>query len=389
MGLFNFLKKDKQEVSQTNDILADLLVRATEDTNLRPLFYKTLLSSELIVLTDEVKESYGKTVLKKDSKIKIATFEDGKIPIFSSTDRIFDNRIITSKVPFIGIKGKDLLETTMGGKLILNPYSNVKKELSSAEVELLLSEKINDIKEQLFLNLQQYVNKGKYVGDLSKTKIIRELCDVPRTDRDENWKHLFMENISTASFRCGNPQIIKGPDGMSYFHLLLPELNKEFECFVIKNIISDYLLSDGLGIAINADKDEPDWVFSYGDIVDFYLNGAFYTKKITNPFTGIVTDVMIAENRVRIGPPSETYLPQKSRKVIREFLESFGLNPKICLVLWIDQGNQLTPTFNIIPEMFKRTDSESFQSFLTFLQWYFPRHYKVVCIQENEYFEPL
>ena len=234
-------------------------------------------------------------------------------------------------------------------------------------------------------------NQEKYLGDLSKTKIIRELCSIPKNDRNEKWKQKFLENISTASFRCGNPQVIKGPDGMNYFNLLLPEMNKEFECFVIKHMVSDYLLSDGLGIAINVNKDEADWIFSYGDIVDFYLNGAFFTNQITNPFmTGTtVTDCLIGNNRVRIGLPSETYLPLESRKVIREFLESFGLNPKICLVLWIDKDNLLTPTFNIVPEMFKQTDTESFQSFLKFFQWYFPRHYKVICMKENEHFESL
>ena len=240
-------------------------------------------------------------------------------------------------------------------------------------------------------DLQKNTTEEKYCGDLSKTKIIRELCNVPKADRDENWNRKFLENVTTASFRCGNPQIIEGPDGMRYFHLLLPEPNKEFECFVIKNMVSDYLLSDGLGVVINADKNEPDWVFPYGDIVDFYLNGAFYTNQITNPYKSgtSVTDCLIGESRVMIGQPSETYLPNETRKVIREFLESFGLNPKICLVAWIDQNHQLTLAFNIVPEMFKKTDSESFQSFLRFLQWYLPRHYKAVCMQENEHFKTL
>ena len=142
MGLFDFFKKNKQETLKPNDILAALLERATEDTSLRPLFYKSLLSSELIVLTDEVKEPHGEKVLEKDTEMKIATFEDGTIPIFSSTDRIFDNGIITNEVPFIGMNGKSLLETTMGGRLILNPYSNAKKELLPAEVESLLSGKM-------------------------------------------------------------------------------------------------------------------------------------------------------------------------------------------------------------------------------------------------------
>jgi hypothetical protein len=142
MVFFEFYKKNKQETLKSDDILADLLVRADKDTSLRPLFYKTLLTSELIILTDKVEKSYGETVLEKDTEIKIITFENGAIPIFSSTDRIFDNGIIKNKVPFIGINGKSLLEMTLGGTLILNPYSNMKKELLPDGVESLLSGKI-------------------------------------------------------------------------------------------------------------------------------------------------------------------------------------------------------------------------------------------------------
>lgn len=243
--------------------------------------------------------------------------------------------------------------------------------------------------EQKISNSQQNKTSEKYLGDLNKTQIIRGLCEVPKINRDDKWKQVFFKNISNASFRCGSPQVIKGPDENLYFNLLLPEPNKEFECFVVNNMISDYLLSDGLGIAINADKEEPDWVFSYGDIVDFYLNKQFYSNKITNPFTGTVTDIMLHNNRLRIGHPSETYLPQDARKVIRDYLASWGLDIKFCLMLWIDKDNKLTLTFNILPTMFKKPDLESVNTFLHFFSWYFPRHYKLVCMEENDFFQPI
>src|SRR5258708_8137190 len=97
----------------------------------------------------------------------------------------------------------------------------------------------------------------KYVGDLDKTKIIRQLCDVPKNKRDSIWQNELLKNIASASFQCAKPQIIEGPDEMRYFELLLPEPNKVFECFVIEHMINDYLLKDGLGVVINANKSEP------------------------------------------------------------------------------------------------------------------------------------
>ncbi|GAB3976087.1 hypothetical protein GCM10028806_34950 [Spirosoma terrae] len=72
--------------------------------------------------------------------------------------------------------------------------------------------------EQKISNSQQSKTDGKYLGDLNKTKIIRGLCEIPKVSRDDKWKQVFFENISDASFRCGSPQVIKGPDGMLYFN---------------------------------------------------------------------------------------------------------------------------------------------------------------------------
>ena len=40
----------------------------------------------------------------------------------------------------------------------------------------------------------------------------------------------------------------------------------------------DFLLDKSLGVAINPGENSVDWVFSYGDIVNLYLNNEFFTK---------------------------------------------------------------------------------------------------------------
>lgn len=82
--------------------------------------------------------------------------------------------------------------------------------------------------------------------DINKTNSIYELLNTLKEKRDKNWKSEFFENIKTASFRCGNPQVFLGPDKFPYFALHLPEANTSFESFCISNLKDDYLLKEGI-----------------------------------------------------------------------------------------------------------------------------------------------
>ena len=227
----------------------------------------------------------------------------------------------------------------------------------------------------------------KYLGDLDKTKIIRRLCDVSKDSRDLIWRNELLKNIGSASFKCDNPQIIEGPDEMKYFQLLIPEPNKEFECFVIEHMIDDYLLKDGLGVIINANKSEPDWVLSYGDIVNYHINKEFLTTDSQFLESRKGDEILKTEQRVRVGQPSENILPLQTRKVIREYLESFGISPKICLMEWVDKEGKFDIVFNVVPNMF--SDKDAFRVIMGSVKWFFPRHYSIVCRDEDKNFEPL
>src|SRR6218665_3217739 len=105
-----------------------------------------------------------------------------------------------------------------------------------------------------------------YLGDLAKTEAIFKLVQTPPAERNDRWNDLFLENLAGASFRCGDPQVITGPDGYPYFQLFLPEPGVEFQCYVIEQIAGAFLLEHGLGVVINPSGTGADWVLTYGDI---------------------------------------------------------------------------------------------------------------------------
>ncbi|MCW5588171.1 MAG: hypothetical protein KIT27_00775 [Legionellales bacterium] len=220
------------------------------------------------------------------------------------------------------------------------------------------------------------------LGDLRKTNIIYQLCQIPVARRDEAWSQHFLTHVAAASFRCGEPQVITGPDGFPYFQLLLPEPGKHFECFVIEKMVDDFLLANGLGIVINPSGDQPDWVFTYGDILNFKLNKEFYSPhelfNIKNH-----DEVFPSGTHLVVGEPAQSVLPDVTRNILREFFKGNGiLSPKVSLIMEkTHDGIQKDLAFNITPQDFK--NEPEFRQFLQALGWYFPRHYSIMGKAEN------
>jgi len=199
MGLFDIFKNKKdndmpsrENIKEKAIILEDLLRKSANESGLWPSFYKAILSSELIVLTDKASKNDGQTVLKADTSVNIVSFKDGKIPAFTSTDRIFDKGVIKNEVPFIGLNGRDLLELTKGDALILNPFSDFGKEFTPDEIKSLLDgtlfnpnihETTKDTRVQLGIPAQLPVGFENSLIEFSKTRIEIDSTYVAIIDR--------------------------------------------------------------------------------------------------------------------------------------------------------------------------------------------------------------
>ena len=109
MGLFDIFKKKNIENSFPENELERTLILAATNSSKRDDFYMKLLWNELIVLTDKT-EQQGTQILKENTTVQFVTFKDGKIPVFTSTNRIFDKGIIKEEVPFMALKGHNLFE---------------------------------------------------------------------------------------------------------------------------------------------------------------------------------------------------------------------------------------------------------------------------------------
>jgi len=230
-------------------------------------------------------------------------------------------------------------------------------------------------------------NAVPYLGDLSKTNRLYTLVQVPRAKRDADWENAFLENVSAASFRSGNPQVQLGPDGLPYFQLFLPEPNKSFQCYLIDQMKDDFLLAAGYGVAINPTKTGADWVFSYGDILNLFLNKEFYTDTETS-FMKAENGVKIDENeKIMVAQPAKSLLPKQSQQLIKAFLKESGIQtPKISLLMRHQKngkGMVQDLVFNIDEQSFD--NEQHYQRVVQKIAWYVPKHYTFITTTDKRF----
>jgi hypothetical protein len=138
------------------------------------------------------------------------------------------------------------------------------------------------------------------------------------------------------------------------------------------------VLPKGFGIAINTQNENPDWVFTYGDLVNYFLNGEFYTDD--SVFSKKNEQTIIGKDEeILVGQPAETILPQAVRTQLREFLDYYGVkNTKVMLLArnYKDEENASQDlAFNIVANQF-RTEKE-FTNIMEAIGWFLPRHYSI------------
>lgn len=162
MGLFDIFKKKTEPTFDNENRLETILRKASTEASYRPEFYQKLFSEKLVVLTAKTSLPEGVLTLDKGTNVNIVSLQDGKIPIFTSTARIFDNGVIKEEVPFLEIKGEDIFNIAKGATFVLNPFSDYGKELLPNEIESILNGTVlTDSHKQIVIEKETSVQLGQ------------------------------------------------------------------------------------------------------------------------------------------------------------------------------------------------------------------------------------
>lgn len=129
-----------------NDLEA-LLQAAVQDKAKIPAFYKTLLKSEIYILTPEMPMKPGRRrSLKYEETVNIATVEFQGLqwlPAFTSKKRI--SAYVKEPETCLGAVAKHVFGMLPKSNFWLNPLSECQKPLPATEVELLMNGKIFEV----------------------------------------------------------------------------------------------------------------------------------------------------------------------------------------------------------------------------------------------------
>lgn len=221
------------------------------------------------------------------------------------------------------------------------------------------------------------------LGDLEKTVILNTLLEIPFENRDQNWVNSFIHAVDQANLKLGSPEVVIGSDGYPYIQLQNVESDESFQAFVINKQLPA-ILTQGFGVVINAHKERPDWIFSYGDIVNYELNDVFYSDE--SIFSNNREQIVIQpDEQILVGAPSDSILPKYLKNQLREFLKHMGIEtPKAMMIARNysdDQQVKQDLVFNFTPPQLE--NEKLFENISNTIGWLLPKHYSVLFVDEN------
>lgn len=200
-------------------------------------------------------------------------------------------------------------------------------------------------------------------GAMTSTRIVQELLALPKAERNQAWSRQLLAHVADAAFFTRYPSVLLGADRLPFFALYSTPAEEPYPTHVIHHMKDDILLEHGMGVVINPSGPDADWAFSFGDILNFHLHGAFYPPPAD-------TAAPPAQ-----GMAPQSRLPQPARNALRGFLQALGVAaPRVMLAAWDHAGpGSLELVFSFSPQEFKSVDD--FRFAMSNISWYLPRNY--------------
>ena len=222
--------------------------------------------------------------------------------------------------------------------------------------------------------------------DLEKTKTVSALFETLRGQRDDAWRRSFYSAIVDASMRAFDPQVFQGPDGFPYFGLGLPQAGA-FTPFCVSHIL-DYVLDNGLGVAVFASSgppSDPEWVFSYGDLLSLSLYGGFEGDPAESAHQhgrdGLSTERVEKARKVLVASPSESFYPQRAMNALKRFMHERLRIPNPDVKLMVDPAQ--CPAQSIAINLRAADyggDTQRLGKAMSFVRWFLPRTHGLISL---------
>lgn len=203
----------------------------------------------------------------------------------------------------------------------------------------------------------------------------QELLAIPKDQRNDDWFEEFLQVVPKAFFFAtdveGKP--FRGPDGAYY--LGATSTRNETGVGACLLDLLDGLLSNGMGYVVNPQLEQPDYVFTFGNLATLKMFGSFAAPESWSgaPLAS-QTQELAEPTEALVGAPNEGYLPSFIRKPIAEFLRHVGVaEPRVALVHIQDRRSL---AFNLTPEALEHP--EGYGQVMNLILWHLPMGYTLI-----------
>ena len=206
---------------------------------------------------------------------------------------------------------------------------------------------------------------------------LKQILQSPEEKRNQIWENQFLDAIRMAKVKVVFPDPKPGPDSWPYLFVASAEESPEGPHEPIHKIF-DWLSEKGIGLVLNAHKNLPDYIFTYGMIWN-YREKSLFVQANEKP----------VKSQFQIDPNKEFYsgelgpelLPDYARKILKDFFRDQGiLRPRVLML----SQDKVQWDICFAAESFGKPSPEEYNSIAEAISWFFPTHYSVVvCSEKN------
>lgn len=202
-------------------------------------------------------------------------------------------------------------------------------------------------------------------------KTLAEHLEVNSGLRDDIWEQDLFRLFSQSSVYVVKDSVQIGPDGWPYLYLST-DYTKEHSGEDHAAHLIQWAYENAVGLALNPDKERPDYIFHYGMIWNFAHNKVFIKDFI---------DEAPENAPIYISQVSEDIIPQHALNFIKEYIKSAGIDkPRGALI----SRDKINYDFALSIESLGNPPQKEHEGIARGIGWFLPNHIPVVLVFEEK-----
>ena len=212
--------------------------------------------------------------------------------------------------------------------------------------------------------------------------ILKKLALTPERERNIQWEDQFLTALAEGKVAVMSPDPIEGPDGWPYLVVTTEINDSDHNISEPTQKVIQWLSTRGIGLAVNPQKEAPDFILSYGMLWFFCSTGKFIQRhKATLSDTFIKEKVEYKASQLsHAGTPTEEYLPSHVRNILRDFFRDQNIFDARLLLLSKDKI-KYDLAFSV--ESLGNPKESEWEGIGEAISWFLPLHYPIVIISEK------